>query len=45
MLSADKESLKQWCAVFDKMAEDGAVCVVGHEGALKECENLEICEL
>ncbi|MBD5083361.1 MAG: hypothetical protein HDT34_04285 [Clostridiales bacterium] len=45
MLSTDKESLKEWCVVFDKMAEDGSVCVVGHEGALKECENLEICEL
>lgn len=45
MLSTDKDALKDWCSVFDKMAENGAVCVVGHEGALKECENLEICEL
>lgn len=45
MLSADRKSLMEWCSVFDKMAENGAVCVVGHEGALKECENLEICEL
>lgn len=45
MLSADRKSLTQWCSVFDKMAEDGTVCVVGHEGALKECENLENCEL
>ncbi|MDE5604041.1 MAG: hypothetical protein K2I73_00475, partial [Eubacterium sp.] len=45
MLSADRKSLMEWCSVFDKMAEDGAVCVVGHEGALKECEALEICEL
>ena len=45
MLATDREALKEWCSVFDKMAEDGAVCVVGHEGALKECENLEIYEL
>ncbi|MDE6723191.1 MAG: hypothetical protein K2J55_03235, partial [Eubacterium sp.] len=42
MLSTDRESLKEWCTLFDKMAEDGAVCVVGHEAALNACENLEI---
>ena len=35
----------KWCSLFDKMAEDGAVCVVGHEAVLSECENLEILEL
>ena len=45
MLSADRKSLMKWCSLFDKMAEDGAVCVVGHEAVLSECENLEILEL
>lgn len=45
MLSTNREALKDWCSVFDKMAEDGAVCVVGYEAALNECEDLEILEI
>lgn len=45
MLSANRESLTEWCPLFEKMANEGTVCVVGHEDALKKCENLEICEL
>lgn len=45
MLSANRESLTNWCSLFEEMAKDGTVCVVGHEDALKECEKLKICEL
>ena len=45
MLSSNREALIKWCSVLDKLAEDGAVCVVGYDAALAECENLEICEL
>ncbi|MCM1054763.1 MAG: insulinase family protein [Bacteroides sp.] len=45
MLSADKSKLLKQCSVLDKLASGGAVCVVGHEGALKECEGLEVFEL
>ncbi len=45
MLSANRESLTQWCPLFEKMADEGTVCVLGHENALKECEDLEIYEL
>lgn len=44
MLSANRKALIGWVPLFDKMAEDGAVCVVGYEAALAECGNLEICE-
>ena len=45
MLSTDKNALKEWCAAFEKMAEDGAVCVVGPDAALKECDGLTVFEL
>lgn len=45
MLSADKNKLLEQCGILDKLASDGAVCVVGHEGALKECEGLTVFEL
>lgn len=44
ILATDKEKLKEQCKVLDKLADNGAVCVVGHEAALKECEGLEIFE-
>ena len=44
ILGTDKEKLKEQCKVLDKLADNGAVCVVGHEAALKECEGLEIFE-
>lgn len=45
MLSADRSALLEWCPLFDKMAEDGAVCVVGYEAALAKCKDLKIFEL
>lgn len=44
MLKTDKNSLLEQCKVLDKLASDGAVCVVGHEAALKDCSGLEIFE-
>ena len=45
MLSTDKNALKEWCDALEKMADEGAVCVVGPETALKECEGLTVFEL
>ena len=45
MLATDKKKLLELCVIFDEMAKNGAICVVGHEAALKECGNLEIVEL
>lgn len=45
MLSTDRTGLLAQCGILDKLAENGAVCVVGHEGALKECGELELFEL
>lgn len=44
ILATDDEALLKWCDVLDKMAEDGAVCVIGHEDALNACaaENLTL---
>lgn len=45
MLSTDENALIEWCAAFDKMAENGAVCVVGPDNALSECDGLAVYEL
>lgn len=45
ILSADREQLNAWCKALETMAQNGAVCVVGHQDALNRCENLEIFEL
>lgn len=45
MLSTDKAALKEWRAAFEKMAQDGAVCVVGNDEALKSCGDLAVYEL
>lgn len=45
MLATDKEKLLSLCGVLKSLADNGAVCVVGHEAALKECDGLEIVEL
>lgn len=45
MLATDREKLLSLCGTLDKLAENGAICVVGHEAALKECGGLEIVEL
>jgi len=46
MLATDGEKLLSWCAALERMAADGAVCVVAHEEALKACEaeGIEIAE-
>lgn len=45
MLAVNKQNLLSVCEPLDEMAKKGAVCVVGHEAALKECEGLEIRRL
>ena len=45
MLSTDKNALKKWCNAFEKMADEGIVCVVGPDAALKECDGLTVFEL
>lgn len=45
MLATDRAKLLAFCDILDKLAENGAICVVGHEAALKECGGLEIAEL
>ena len=45
MLSTDENALKEWCAALEKMAENGAICVVGPDTALNECEGLAVYEL
>ena len=46
ILSTTKEDLLSWCKALEYMAENGAVCVVAHDEALKaaEKENLVITE-
>ncbi len=36
MLSLKKEDLTDFCALFDKMAEESSVCIVGNEKALAD---------
>ncbi len=45
MLMCDFSKLQSWWSVLDQMATDGAVCVVGPDDALAECEGLTICDL
>ncbi len=45
MLTTTREKLLGWCDVLDAMNADGAVCVVAHDEALKQCENIEIFDL
>lgn len=45
MLSVDKDLLAAWCSAMEKMAEEGAVCVVGNDTALCECDHLTVYEL
>lgn len=45
MLSANKEKLLQQCELFNKMSEEGTVCVVGSEEALKTCDGLTVFKL
>lgn len=45
ILSATKDKLLQQCSIFDKMAEEGAVCVTGSADSLKSCEGLTVFSL
>jgi len=38
ILATDGDKLLAWCQALEYMAENGAVCVVAHEEALKACE-------
>ncbi len=42
MLCCTKDELLPWCHMLSRMANEGAVCVVGYEGVLSDCEELEI---
>ena len=45
MLSTTREKLLSWCDVLESMSKDGAVCVVAHEEALKQCKDIEVYDL
>lgn len=47
LLHATQEDLLCWCDMLSSMAEDSAVCVVGHNDALTACEseNLTVVDL
>lgn len=45
MLSTTKEDLARFADVLDEFAKKGAVCVVGHAAALKECGNLTVLDI
>lgn len=45
MLSTTKEALLKWCGVLDQMAQDGGVCVIGHDGAIAACEKEDLTVL
>ncbi len=38
ILRTDDAALLGWCIALEKMAREAAICVVAHEGALKDCE-------
>lgn len=42
MLSATKADLLAYADVLERMATEGAVCVVGYDGVLSGCDGLEI---
>lgn len=39
MLSTTRKDLRKWREVFDKLAENAAVCVVGNDDALAACQS------
>ena len=45
ILATTRQSILDWCPVLEQAAQTGAVCVVGHEEALKACGELEIFSL
>lgn len=42
MLAADREALLGWCDALDKMAEEGAVCIVASDEELKAFDGLTV---
>ena len=45
MLTTTREKLLGWCDALKAMSAEGAVCVVAHDEALKQCEGLEVHDL
>lgn len=45
MLTTDRAALSAWVDVLVRMKDEGSVCVVGGEEALRQCGELEIIEL
>ncbi len=45
VLATTRQDILDWCPVLEKSAQEGAVCVVGHEEALKACGELEVVSL
>jgi Zn-dependent M16 (insulinase) family peptidase len=45
MLSATKADLLAYADVLERMATEGAVCVVGYDGVLSQCDGLEITSM
>lgn len=45
MLGTTKENLLSWAQTMRDMAQSGAVCVVGGEGLIAECKDLEVIEI
>lgn len=45
VLATTRQAILDWCSVLEQAAKEGAVCVVGHQEALKACGELEIFSL
>lgn len=45
ILATTRQALLDWCPILEQVAKDSAVCVVGHEEALKSCGDLELVSL
>ena len=45
ILATTRQAILDWCPALEQAAKEGAVCVVGHEEALKACGGLEIVSL
>ena len=45
ILHTDHDKLRAFADILRKFASDGAVCVVGHEAALKNCSDLTMKEM
>ncbi|MDD6161022.1 MAG: insulinase family protein [Oscillospiraceae bacterium] len=45
MLATTREKLVSHCEALERMSTEGAVCVVGPETALKDCEDLTVFDL